>query len=99
MFILITAATSAQAYKLKNRLNAENIILGDYLELPAIMLKSTNMIKLPNPASASYAHEMLTLCLDKQIDTVYALGKDECVSLEQAKQLFAEYGIEIVLGS
>jgi hypothetical protein len=96
MFTLITAATSAQAYRLKNSLNSENIILGDYLELPAIMLKNAAMIKLPKPNSASYAHEMLTLCLDKEIERVYALGKDEADFLEKAKQLFAEYGITIM---
>ena len=98
MFTLITAATSARAYKLKNSLNTENIILGDYLELPTIMLKNSAMIKLPHPNSTSYAHEMLTLCLDKQIDTIYPLGENERLLLDEAKQLFNEYGIEIVHG-
>jgi hypothetical protein len=44
MNILITAANSAEAHKLKNQLKADNIILGDYQELPAFMLKSANMI-------------------------------------------------------
>jgi hypothetical protein len=96
MYTLITAATSAQAYKLKNSLDPEHVILGDYLELPAIMLKNSNMIKLPNPASASYAHEMLTLCLDKQIETIYPLHDNELNLLNEAQQLFREYGIKIV---
>ena len=96
MYTLITAATSAQAYKLKNSLNSENVILGDYMELPALMLKNSNMIKLPNPASASYAHEMLTLCLDKQINTVYPLNDSEIILLIEAGQLFSEYGIKII---
>ncbi|MDR3695905.1 hypothetical protein [Mucilaginibacter sp.] len=96
MYTLITAATSAQAYQLKNSLNSADIILGDYLELPAIMLKNANMIKLPNPASASYVHEMLTLCLDKQIKTVYAIRDSELTLLAEAGQLFSEYGIKIM---
>jgi len=96
MYTLITAATSAPAHKLKNSLDPENIIMGDYLELPAIMLKNSNMIKLPNPASASYAHEMLTLCLDKQIETIYPLHDNELNLLNEAQQLFREYGIKIV---
>jgi hypothetical protein len=96
MSILITAATSAQAYKLKNELNSTNIILGDYLELPAFMLKADNMVKLPNPKSAAYAHEMLTLCLDKGVDTIYALKPEELASLVTAEQLFNEYGIGII---
>jgi hypothetical protein len=98
MYTLITAATSAQAYKLKNSLNSTEIILGDYMELPAIMLKNANMIKLPNPASASYAHEMLTLCLDKNIETVYPIRDSEMALLAEAGQLFSEYGIKIVHG-
>jgi hypothetical protein len=98
MYTLITAATSAQAYKLKSSLTQEHIILGDYLELPAILLKNTGMIKLPNPASASYAHEMLTLCLDKNITTLYVLSEIEKVNLKLSETLFAEYGIGIVDG-
>ena len=89
MNVLITAATSAEAHRLKNQLSADNVILGDYHEMPAFM----QILKLPNPASLSYAHEMLTLCLDKEIGGVYALHKEEQNLLSEAKQLFAEYGI------
>jgi hypothetical protein len=96
VYTLITAANSAEAQKLKNKLNSTDIILGDYLELPAFMLKLANMVTLPNPKSVSYAHEMLTLCLDKQIDTIYALREEEQTILDTAKQLFTEYGVELV---
>lgn len=94
MNILITAATSAEAQKLKNKLAPAPVILGDYHELPEFM----KMIRLPNPTSVSYVHEMLTLCLDKQIDTIYALRDDEAFLLRQAEQLFTEYGITVVDG-
>ncbi|MDP9080142.1 MAG: hypothetical protein M3O71_22170 [Bacteroidota bacterium] len=99
MKILITAATSAEAHKLKNQLSADDIILGDYLELPAFMLKNADMVKLPNPASPSYTHEMLTLSLDKEVNKIYALRDEERTLLEESKQLFNEYGIEVVHGS
>ena len=92
MNILITAATSAEAHKLKNQLTDDNVILGDYAGLPAFM----KIVKLPNPASASYAHEMLTLCLDKGIERIYALQEEEHALLKEAEQLFGEYGIELV---
>jgi hypothetical protein len=95
MYILITAATSAKAQQLKAKLKTGNVILGDYQDLPAFMLKA-DLIRLPNPASASYAHEMLTLCLDKEVDTVFALRDEELNLLNEAGQLFAEYGIKIV---
>lgn len=95
MSILITSANSSYAYQVKNKLNADDIILGDYEELPALMLNSGKMIKLPDPKSASYSHQMLTLCLDKGIETVYPLREEEAVLLKEAEQLFNEYGITI----
>ena len=94
MYTLVTAATSAKAQQLKIKLNTGDIILGDYLAIPAFMLKD-DLIRLPNPTSASYAHEMLTLCLDRQIDIIYPLGDDEYRLLNEAGQLFIEYGIQI----
>jgi len=94
--ILITAANSAEAYRLKNKLNAANIILGDYLDLPLFMVASANLLRLPNPGSISYAHEMLTLCLDKQIEKIYPVRDSELMLLTQAEILFSEYGIMIV---
>lgn len=91
MYTLITAAASAEAQRLKNKLNSTGIIMGDYLDLPEFM----KMIRLPNPASAAYVHEMLTLCLDQQIDTVYALRDEEATLLQEAEQLFKEYGIVV----
>ena len=96
MKILITGASSAKAYQLKNSLTPNEILLGDYAELPILMLKSGNMVKLPNPADASYSHKILTLCLDNQVDTIYALGIDEWMLLNEAEQLFKEYGITIL---
>ena len=91
MNVLITAATSAEAHRLKNQLAGDTVILGDYQEMPAFM----KILKLPNPSSLSYAHEMLTLCLDKEIRVVYALGDEENSNLRTAVQLFTEFGIEL----
>jgi hypothetical protein len=97
MNTLITAANSAKAQQLKIKLNTANVILGDYEALPAFML-SPNLITLPNPSSSSYAHEMLTLCLDKDITVLFPLREDELILLNQSKQLFVEYGITISSG-
>ena len=96
MKILITSATSAEAHRLKSKLDTDQVILGDYIELPAFMLQSGAMIRIPSPASASYTHEMLTLCLDNNITGVYALIDDEYKTLIMSRQLFSEYGIEIL---
>ena len=64
--------------------------------MPTLMLTAGNMVKLPNPADASYSHKMLTFCMDNQVDIIYALGTDEWTLLNEAGQLFKEYGITIL---
>jgi len=87
---------SAKAHSLKKQLISNNgdIILGDYHDLPQFML-SDKLIKLPDPALASYAHQMLSLCLDNSISLIYVLDSKEASQLIEAKQLFAEYDIQI----
>lgn len=94
MKVLITTATSARAQKLKKSLLSDEVLLGDHQEMPAFM----GMIKLPNPASDTYTHEMLTLCLDNNIDTLYLLSPHEAQVLLTSEQLFKEYNINIVNG-
>lgn len=95
MSVLITAASSASAHKLKNKLNRAEVTLGDHAELPDFMLKNMGLVKLPNPSSPSYQHEMLTLCLDAGISEIHALTATELNLLMQSELLFNEYGITI----
>jgi hypothetical protein len=95
VYTLITGANSAEAYNLKNKLGQDHILLGDYLELPDVLLQSGKMVKIPDPKSVSYTHQMLALCLDKDVDTIYALREQEKQLLVNAEQLFYEYGIKI----
>ncbi|MBC7399558.1 MAG: hypothetical protein H7289_06410 [Mucilaginibacter sp.] len=99
MNVLITSALSAAAHRLKSKLNTVSVILGDYNDVPAFMLAQGKLIKLPNPKSFSYTHEMLALCLDNAIDTVYVLDNIEAELLMKSKQLFTEYNIDIQLPS
>lgn len=85
---------SAKAHSLRTNLNSAEIILGDYHELPQFML-SDKLIKLPDPGLPSYAHQMLTLCLDNAVATIYVLDSKEAVQLAETQQLFAEYDIQI----
>ena len=96
MKILITGASSVVAHRLKSKLTNDEVLLGDYVELPAFMIEGGSMVKLPNPNSESYPHQMLTLCLDNDVARVYAMGNDEYNFLNNAAQLFSEYGIEIL---
>ena len=95
MYTLITGAASAEAHSLKTALTAEQVLLGDYMELPGILVNSGTVIRLPEPKSPSYTHQILALCLDRKINTVYPLREQEKELLLNAKQLFQEYDIKI----
>lgn len=95
MYILITAAATAEAYRLKNALGGEDVILGDYVELPDLLVRSGKVIVLPSPENAAYTHQMLALCLDKAIGSIMVLRDEEKELLLNAKQLFREYDIQI----
>ncbi len=95
MYTLITAANSQQAYRLKNAIGVDKVLLGDYLELPDLLVQSGKMLRLPGPQSLNYTHEMLALCLDRNIDTIYALRDQEKQLLSNDSQLFYEYNITV----
>lgn len=96
MSILITAASSARAHQLKRELNNAEVLLGDYKDLPDVMLKAGRMMKLPNPQAETYPHQMLAFCLDNHIEQVHLLEATEAVQLKPAEQLFDEYGIQLI---
>lgn len=98
MNILITAAATAQAHQLLRTLNTtENVFFADSVELPQIMLKDKKFLKTSPGDSPSYAHLLLTSCMDLQIAKVYPLRKAEIIALSEARQLFDEYGIEVMV--
>ena len=89
---------SVQAHKLKQLIDqGATFIYADQAELPAFMAKGTLFIRIPEGDSASFAHEMLTFCLDHQVDYVYPLRKKEIIALAEARQLFEEYHIKVIV--
>jgi hypothetical protein len=97
MYTLITCANSAKAYALKNNLPGEQVIMGDFEALPEFLVNSGKMIRLPNPVEPSYIHQVLALCLDQNINKICPLRAQEQVLLLNSAQLFAEYGISILV--
>jgi len=97
MFSLITAASTSKAYSLKNSLGTGNVLLGDYAALPAVFINSGKLIQLPDPSGKSYVHQFLALCLDRNIDKIWPLDSREQDLLLNSAQLFAEYGITIII--
>ena len=66
------------------------------MDLPDFMLKPGKLIRLPDPKSASYTHEMLTLCLDMGVEALYLFRQPEIDLLLKAETLFNEYNIKIL---
>ena len=98
MNILITAATTAQAYQLSRFLNTDqNIFLGDSADLPKIGVEGMSFIKIPAANSASFSHLLLAQCLDLNIEVVYPLKRAEVLALAEARLLFDEYGIKVMV--
>jgi hypothetical protein len=96
--ILITAAATAQAYQLQRLLNThDSIFLADCEELPQVALRGKKFIKIPSGNSPSFAHLLLTVCLDNCIEKVYPLRSAEVLALAEARQLFDEYGIKLMV--
>jgi hypothetical protein len=95
---LITAARTAAAYRIKSIIKTD-VVLGDFADLPQTMIKAGSMIKTPNPADAAFAHQMLTLCLDNQIEAIAPLRIEEIKLLAEAKQLFNEFGIILYINT
>ncbi len=95
--ILITGALSAAAHSFKKQFIDSTVLMGDFNEVPEVMLKSGAIRKLPSPQFPSYPHQILTFCLDNNVKAVYTLNGNEFAQLEPAMQLFSEYGIDIQL--
>ncbi|TKB96051.1 hypothetical protein [Pedobacter cryophilus] len=87
MKVLITSAKQACSFELAYLLKDEEILFGEnHYPSP----------KFPSVNSPSLAHELLSFCLDFEIEQVYAVRAGELKSLLEAKILFAEFGIEII---
>lgn len=84
--ILITAANSAKSYQLAYLLKTDGVIFGD---------SASQTFTIPKENSSSYAHELLSICLDNQISEVYPLKAKEIKALAEAKVLFKEYDIQV----
>jgi hypothetical protein len=99
MSVLITAASHAQAYKLDRLLQLDDVIFGDHQQLPQLAYPGKKFIKIPASSSPSYAHEMLDLALNSGMTKIFPLYAGEILPLSEARQLFDEYGISILVPS
>jgi len=99
MSALITAASYSQAYKLERLLNLSSVVFADHQDLPQLAYPGKKLMKIPEGHSASYAHEMLDLALNAGISKIFPLYSSEILPLAEARQLFSEYGISVIVPS
>lgn len=94
--ILITAGTSALAFRLKNNLsNQFTFVLGESDEIPSVL--KNQYIQTPKDSSPSFVHEILKIALDNNINKVIPLRDTEIIKLSKSLTIFEEYGISILI--
>ncbi|WP_143053828.1 ATP-grasp domain-containing protein [Parapedobacter koreensis] len=100
--MLITQGMRPFAQRVANQLSErqrKHVLFGSSEEMPQVLLRLDNYLKIPQVSTAAFAHEMLKTCLDKHVAILIPLGVDELYPLAEARQLFSEYGITICVPS
>ena len=95
--ILITYGTQPFAQRVGRLLSSAFTVVYASSELfPDLLLKQSHH-RIPRGSHTSFAHEILKLCLDQGIEVLLPLGKMEVKSIHEARVLFEEYGISVLL--
>jgi len=95
--ILITFGTRPLAMRIAKRLGADfEILYASSEDIPELLLASGKYAKIPKGLLPTFAHEILKLSLDQQVDYVLPLGGFELEPLAAAKVLFEEYQISVL---
>ena len=95
--ILITFGTDALAQRIGKLLADQYTLLyASSQPFPDILLKQ-HYRKLPTASNPTYVHEVLKLALDDSVDFILPLGQGELQALHEARVLFEEYGITLLM--
>lgn len=96
--ILITFGTRPLAMRIAKKLAGKfEVLYASSEEIPELLLKSGNYESIPKGLLPTFAHEVLKLSLDQQVDYVLPLGVFELEPLAEAKVLFEEYQIAVLV--
>ena len=97
-YILITHGTRPLAQRLARQLpEGKEVLFGAADEMSDVLLRTGHYVRLPGAKSPAFAHEMLKICLDYGVSLLLPLGREEQLALLEAKILFEEYGIAVLL--
>lgn|SRR5690606_1309778 len=95
--ILITYGTRPLAQRVSKLLRSKfEILYCSNESIPDLLLKG-DYRKIPTGVDPTFAHELLKLCLDDGCQYILPLGKMELGALHQARVLFKEYDIDILI--
>jgi len=93
--ILITFGTRPLAQRVKQALADQfEVFLATSEEFPTILKSS--IYSIPKGVNPTFAHEVLKLALDLNINYILPLGYQELAPFAESHMLFEEYGIEIL---
>ncbi|SFC20312.1 hypothetical protein SAMN05421747_10665 [Parapedobacter composti] len=93
--VLVTQGMCPLAQRVARLLPAATVLFGSADDLPEVLLRTGNYLKLPQPDNPAFVHEVLKRCLDSEVQLLIPLGLDELYPLAAVRPLFSEYGIAI----
>ncbi len=92
---LITCGQHPGVYFLEKWFPHVDFVYGDASFIAQI--SASQQLLLPKVSQADYIHELLNICLDQQINAVFAMGFAEQELLAEAVELFSEFNINLFL--
>ncbi|MGI4803977.1 MAG: hypothetical protein ACRYFL_04340 [Janthinobacterium lividum] len=95
MKALITCAQNPGVYFLEKWLPQLDFIYGDAVFIGQI--SAAQQLILPEVSEWDFIHQLLNICLDQQIEIVFAMGLAEQELLAEAVELFSEFNIKLHL--
>jgi hypothetical protein len=94
---LITGGKSAQALKLLKAFTGDQILLGDYGDMPSLSAAQYQFVSLGELNLDTIAHTLLNSCLDLSVDRLVPLRDFELEAVMKSAVLFEEFSIHILL--
>jgi len=94
---LITGGKSAQALKILKAFTADQVLLGDYGDMPSFASAQYQFVSLGERNDETIAHTLLNACLDQEADRLLPLYQFELEAVMRSAILFEEFNIHVLL--
>jgi len=94
---LITGGKSAQALKLLKAFSGDQVILGDYGDMPTFASAQYQLMDLGPRNDDTIAHNLLNACLDQEADRLLPIYDFELEAVIKSSVLFEEFNIHVLL--